>query len=79
MKRKVAYILAAFLFPAYSLFCLDIKIDSPLGGFTKKKVQTISGKVTGFNKDRATLIINGVPQGMVLGPGARPGSRRHVG
>ena len=68
--KIVSVILTFFLFlfsiPAIGV---EIRIDSPVGGFTKKNVQKISGEISGFEGDRGTLIINGVPQGLVLNNG----------
>ena len=41
-------------------------IESPRGGFTTQWIQQIKGSVTGANADRATLVINGIPQTVPL-------------
>ncbi len=46
-----------------SLFSQTVTIDSPNGGFTTSRIQTIAGSVNGGgNIDRATVILNGIPQ-----------------
>lgn len=57
-----------FLF-AIPILGVEIRIDSPVGGFTKKNVQKISGEILGYEGNRGTVIINGVPQGLVLNNG----------
>lgn len=44
----------------------NIRIDTPVGGFTTKRIQTIRGSITGYNSNRATLIVNGIPQVLPL-------------
>jgi len=44
------------------LYSARVTIESPRGGFTSNRIQTISGTITGYNKERADLIVNGLPQ-----------------
>lgn len=47
-------------------FAATVNIESPRGGFTSSRIQKISGTVSGFNGNRATLVINGIPQTIAL-------------
>ena len=49
-----------------ALFAQQVRIETPRGGVVNSRVVTIAGRVTGFNKDRARIIINGIPQGLAL-------------
>ncbi|MDH5656546.1 MAG: DUF2135 domain-containing protein [Spirochaetia bacterium] len=44
------------------LYSAKVTIETPRGGFTTNRIQNISGTITGYNKERATLIVNGLPQ-----------------
>lgn len=46
-----------------------VVIETPRGGHTQQRVQTISGRVEGFSGERATLVVNGIPQGLRLNNG----------
>ncbi|EIE03376.1 YfaP family protein [Leptospira licerasiae] len=49
-----------FLFGS-AVFAQTVTIDSPHGGFTTERIQTVSGSVSG-NLEKATIVINGIPQ-----------------
>lgn len=57
------------LFLQQNLYAVSIQIESPAGGFTTEAVQTIRGTINGFTGKQATLIINGIPQGMPVNNG----------
>lgn len=59
-------LLAAFFGHTGSLHSVEITLDKPWGGFTTSPVQRISGVIRDYNKSRATLVVNGIPQGLVL-------------
>ncbi|MGL4370066.1 MAG: DUF2135 domain-containing protein, partial [Spirochaetota bacterium] len=54
------------LFSVSRLFAATAVIESPRGGFTTQWVQEIKGSVAGANVNRATLVINGIPQTIPL-------------
>lgn len=61
MKTTVIAILiaAAFVLPAAAA---TVVIETPRGGFTTKRIQMLKGRVDGAVLDRATVVINGIPQ-----------------
>jgi uncharacterized protein YfaP (DUF2135 family) len=61
--------LGAILAGSSELFAATATILSPRGGFTTQRVQEIKGQVTGFAGNRATLVINGIPQTIPLSNG----------
>ena len=68
----ITLVLAGMLSAAVSADAATATIISPRGGFTTKRVQEIKGKVDGFKGNRATLIINGIPQTIPLANGEFP-------
>ena len=46
-----------------------VSIETPRGGFTTSRIQTISGRVDDFSGSRANLIVNGIPQEVPLSRG----------
>lgn len=44
-------------------------IHSPRGGFTTDRVQKISGTIENYKASRATLVLNGIPQGIAINNG----------
>ena len=74
MKRSLnmmtAFLAASgIIFISSSLHAATVVIESPRGGFTTQWIQQIKGSVTGVNVDRATLVINGIPQTVPLSNG----------
>jgi uncharacterized protein YfaP (DUF2135 family) len=69
MKLKTVAAFLLFLAGSIPLFAATVVIDSPRGGYTTKWVQEIKGKVTGYNGKMATLVMNGIPQGLILNNG----------
>jgi uncharacterized protein YfaP (DUF2135 family) len=68
MKKTISSIIIAAAF-AGSAHAATVKIESPRGGYTTSLVQQISGTVQGFSGNRATLVINGIPQTVPLSQG----------
>jgi len=66
---QLVFFLGALMLPQY-VFSVEIDIETPEGGFTTERIQKIKGRVTGYDKTFATLVLNGIPQGMVLHNGA---------
>lgn len=65
--RKILYILSMIiLVNTAPLLAAEITFDSPSGGFTTHQIYQISGSVTGYSKNRCTLVINGIPQTVPL-------------
>jgi uncharacterized protein YfaP (DUF2135 family) len=60
---------AGLLFVSAPLTAATVSIESPRGGFTTQWVQQIKGSVSGSKSDRATLVINGIPQTVPLSNG----------
>ncbi|TGL60871.1 YfaP family protein [Leptospira sarikeiensis] len=54
-------LLGLLFFSAASVYSQSVTIESPRGGFTSERIQTVSGTVTG-NAEKATIVINGIPQ-----------------
>jgi len=54
------FFLAAF--PPSAIYAADVRILTPTSGFTTKRIQQITGTITGYEKSHAILIINGIPQ-----------------
>jgi len=69
MKLKTTIAFLLFLSGSIPLFAATVVIDSPRGGYTTKWVQEIKGTVKGFVGNRATLVMNGLPQGLILSNG----------
>jgi uncharacterized protein YfaP (DUF2135 family) len=69
MKLKTIAVILLSLAGAFPLFAATVVIDSPRGGYTTKWVQEIKGTVRGFSGNRATLVINGIPQSVILNNG----------
>ena len=46
-----------------------VLIESPRGGYTTERNQLITGRINGFSGQRATLVVNGVPQGIRVSNG----------
>ena len=68
---KIVCVSLTFLFAfIYSSF-IEVEIRNRLTHwwFHKEKCQKISGEISGFEGNRGTLIINGVPPGLVLNNG----------
>lgn len=63
MKRGM---IVFILMVSTALSAAQITFESPKGGFTTKRVQTIKGEITGYDKNRATLSLNGIPQTIPL-------------
>jgi len=62
-------VLLGMLSAMVPLHAATATILSPRGGFTTKRVQEIKGRVEGISGNRATLIINGIPQTIPLNNG----------
>jgi uncharacterized protein YfaP (DUF2135 family) len=62
MKIKIIILVLFFTFTTSALFSQTINIDSPSGGFTTNRITEIKGRITGYNSNRCTLVINGIPQ-----------------
>ncbi|MES0489326.1 MAG: DUF2135 domain-containing protein [Leptospirales bacterium] len=58
--------MTVFLAMTQKLYAVEINLDKPWGGFTTDKIQKISGVISGFNGNKATLVVNGIPQGLLL-------------
>lgn len=56
------FFLASVIASAGGIGAVSVKIESPKAGFTTERVQKIEGTVTDFDGNRATLVINGIPQ-----------------
>lgn len=59
---RVLILILFCLFNGTVVFSQTIEIESPTGGFTTNRITEIKGKITGYNSDRCTLVINGLPQ-----------------
>lgn len=66
MNIQHTFILIFFLLIAESLFSANIYIDTPEGGFTGGRIQTISGRVEGYKDPRIVMTVNGIPQSVPL-------------
>jgi uncharacterized protein YfaP (DUF2135 family) len=66
--KKMKYILAFSLSAVIcgGAFAASVTIESPRGGFTTQRIQQIKGRVEGFSGNRGTLVINGIPQTVIL-------------
>lgn len=51
-----------FFLTPFALLSTEVRIISPQGGFTTKRIQNISGTISGYSGAHATMIINGIPQ-----------------
>ena len=69
--RRLAFgaLTLALLFPV-TLPGASVVIETPRGGTTRNRLQLIKGRVNGFTGERATLVVNGIPQGLRLQNGA---------
>lgn len=74
MKKSAGMVIGLFCAAGIISFASSIQaatvvIESPRGGFTTQWIQQIKGTVTGTNDNRATLVINGIPQTVPLSNG----------
>jgi len=53
-----------------SVSAADIVITSPRGGFITSQTIIVSGRINNYNKPKAKLVINGIPQTIFLTGGA---------
>ncbi|MCR9143496.1 MAG: DUF2135 domain-containing protein [bacterium] len=76
---KFRRLLACALVPASLLLIFAVPdelpgasviIETPRGGTTRSRMQLIAGRINGFRGERATLILNGIPQGLRLQNGS---------
>ena len=69
MKQKRSiffYIISIIFIFSTNIFSAQVLIETPRGGFTTKRIQQIKGRISGYNKNRATLVLNGIPQTIPL-------------
>lgn len=64
MKHKLIVIFSILFLTAAGLwlYAADVRITSPKGGYTSERIQKIEGIVDIPEVNRATLVINGIPQ-----------------
>lgn len=66
MKKISIVFFFLLIFSGYTLEAANVVIESPRGGFTTKRLQQISGRITAFGGKRAVLVLNGIPQTIPL-------------
>lgn len=66
MKTKLTLIFCFIFIAATGLYAAEVRITSPKGGYTSERIQKIEGIVDVPGLNRATLVINGIPQTIPL-------------
>ena len=61
-RTAFLYIIITILIFSIDLNSAQIIIESPRGGFTTKRIQEIKGRIPGYTRSQATLVLNGIPQ-----------------
>ncbi|MCP4129443.1 MAG: DUF2135 domain-containing protein [bacterium] len=67
--KNVIFTLTLSLCIPFQLNAADVTIESPGGGFTTKRIQSIKGNISGYSGSRAILVLNGIPQTIPLSGG----------
>lgn len=67
MKLSICIIFLFLL--STELFTAEINLEYPKSGFTSQRIQRIKGRITNFKDNKASLVVNGIPQWMLLNDG----------
>jgi len=70
-NRKALWVASFLFFITINLYGdgVTIKFENPKSGFTTQRIQMINGTIQGYNKDNATIVINGIPQRIMVNNG----------